>query len=58
MAAASRLKWLNTLYTNSLKLIGSRRHVTVDAQKRQNSAAVIRVGQFRVCIEEKDGVSV
>jgi hypothetical protein len=34
MASASRFKYLNTLYTNSLKLIGSRGHVTVDAQKR------------------------
>jgi hypothetical protein len=34
MASASRLKQLNTLYTSCLKLIGSRGHVTVDAQKR------------------------
>jgi hypothetical protein len=34
MLSASRLKLLNTLYTNSLKLIDSRGHVTADAQKR------------------------
>lgn len=34
MAPASRLKWLNTLYTNSLTFIGSREYVTLDEQKR------------------------
>jgi hypothetical protein len=34
MASASRVKLLNTFYINSLKLIGSRGHVTVHAQKR------------------------
>jgi hypothetical protein len=34
MESASRLKKFNTLYTNSLKLIGSRGHMPVDAHKR------------------------
>jgi hypothetical protein len=43
MAAASRSKYLSTLYTNSPKLIGSLGHVTVDAQKRP------KLGRRRSC---------
>jgi hypothetical protein len=37
------VKQLNTLYTNSLKLTGSRGHVTMDAQKRP------KLGRSRSC---------
>jgi hypothetical protein len=43
MVAASRFKQLYSLYTNSLKLIGIRRHVTVHAQKRP------KLGRHRSC---------
>jgi hypothetical protein len=50
MASASHLKLLNTLYTSSVKLIGSRGHVTVDAQKRP---AIVRVCHFCKTLQDR-----